>query len=465
MQYLMYIVIVVVMLAEFLSSPEVHLLPKIAKFLPEVLSLIVAAFVVVRGTHQNFRFVNRKYLLVASALTVVVICGAVVNDVEPGPILAGMRYYLRAMPFFFLPAVYDFKESQVKQLMKLLFFFSLLQVPIACYQRYVQATTGHNSGDSVYGTMMQSGVLSMYLICQLCVMTALALRGHISKVTLTIVFLLLVLPMSINETKITVLALPFGLFLTAIVGSPHGKRMRVSMYAATLLICGSLIFVPLYNFFNSWNNFDKDDPNKKTRIEDFFAQPDKILDYLNTKAAPGSHKEAGRVDALVVPVEVLAKDPVRFGFGLGIGNASTSMVGPQFNGRYQAAYGIYSVETSMATFTLEIGMFGAVLIALWIWMIYRDSMTLMRQDEGWIGSIALGWLATSILIFACNFYITIHTSDVVSYMFWFFSGLVAATQTRNSFARRKAYRRQTSVQNATREDLPATVVGNATSQG
>ncbi len=434
MQLLMLIVIPVLMLSVYLSSQDVHLLPAFMKFLPEVFTLIGAAIVTIAGVHQNFRYVSGKYLMVFAALVVVIACGIFVNQVPPGPILAGMRYYLRAIPFFFVPAVFNFNDRQIKRLMLLLLAFSLLQVPLAVFQRYMLAMTGHTSGDKVYGTMMASGNLSIFLICELCVAAAMTLRGRLSKVMFLGLFLIFMLPMSINETKITVFALPLGLMTTVIVGSPRGKRLSVTGLALAAIAAGALIFVPLYDFFNTWNN---NDLNHRDRIEDFLTQPDKMSSYLDTKAGVGSHREAGRVDAITVPLKELSREPGTFGFGFGIGNATKSSLGPQFSGRYEPVYGIYSTETSMATFMLETGMFGAVLVLLLHWMIFRDAIDVMRWDQGLVGMIALGWIGSSIIIGACLFYITLHTSEPLSYLFWFFSGMIAARRCRLIAAQRK----------------------------
>ena len=228
MQFLMLVAISVSALAVYLSSvTDVHLLPTFGKFLPEVLSLIATPFIVIKGLHQNFRFVSAKYMMVFGMLVIVIGCGVFVNQVPPGPILAGMRYYLRAIPFFFVPAVFDFKEKQIKQIFGLVVALSFLQVPIACYQRYTLAMTGHTSGDRVYGTMMASGNLSLFLICELCVAAAMVLRGRLSRTWFVLLFLLYMLPMSINETKITVFALPIGLLATTIVGSARGRTVSV----------------------------------------------------------------------------------------------------------------------------------------------------------------------------------------------------------------------------------------------
>src|SRR5580658_2682446 len=265
MQFLMLIAIPVSALATFLSSQQIGWLPSFCKFLPEVFSLIAAAFVGIRGVHQAFRFVDAKYLIVFGTLLLVVVCGVLVNQVPPGPILAGMRYFLRAIPFFFVPAVFEFTDRQLKQLMGLILGLAFLQIPIACLQRYRLATTGHTSGDNVFGTLMQSGDLSIFLICVLAVAVAMVVRGRLSRFRFLVLFFSFLIPMSINETKITVFALPLVLLANVIIGADRGRRLAVTGYALVLLVGAGFIFVPVYDFFNSWNNSDV---NHQERIED-----------------------------------------------------------------------------------------------------------------------------------------------------------------------------------------------------
>ena len=105
MRIFMYVVIVVVMLASYASSPEVHYLPAQAKFLPDIISMVLVLYIFLAGVKQRFRDVNAKYWLVFGALIVTMVAGALANQEDAGPILAGMRYYLRAIPLFLLPAV------------------------------------------------------------------------------------------------------------------------------------------------------------------------------------------------------------------------------------------------------------------------------------------------------------------------------------------------------------------------
>jgi hypothetical protein len=421
-QGVMFLVIGAVTLAEYLTSLEAA--PGPLRFLAELLSALVTLYVIVAGTRQGFRHVNPKYWVAFGGLAVLVVCGAISNGVAAGPVVAGMRFYLRAIPFFFLPAVYDFKDWQLRQHLRLLCVVCLLQVPVAVYERHTIMATGHTSNaDAVFGTLMQSGVLTLFLVCALCLLGAAMMRGRLTKWTFGILFLLFLIPMSINETKITVIVLPLGLLITFILSAAPHRRLRAAAAAAGMLALGSAVFIPVFDYYQSKSVV----PYK---IADFFTNKTELANYLDTGARVGSEKEAGRVDAVVIPLQELSRDPVTFVLGLGLGNASHSSLGPAFTGAHFGVYGRYTLETSEAAFMLELGTLGVALI-LWIhWLVFTDALFVARRDDGLVGALALGFVGALVVVTISLFYITIHTAESLSYLFWFYAGVIAARRER-----------------------------------
>src|SRR5262249_24582232 len=199
---------------------NIHLAPSPLRYLPEGLSALCCAIVLLAGPRDRFRAVAPRYWLAFFATAAVLSCGVLVNHVAPGPLLEGLRFYLRALPVFFLPAVFEVNEAQLRTQLRVILAIALLQVPLSVYQRYTVYALGHGSGDAVYGTLIISSILSIFLIAVICVAAALALRGRLSKVAFVCIFLLLVIPTTINETKSTLFLLPFGLLTTLLAGSP-----------------------------------------------------------------------------------------------------------------------------------------------------------------------------------------------------------------------------------------------------
>ncbi len=423
MQYLTLVIILSVTLVQYLST--IHFAPPLFRYLPEGLSVFCCAIVLLAGPRDRFRFVAPRYWLAFFATAAVVSCGVLANHVAPGPLLEGLRFYLRAMPVFFLPAVFAVSESQLRTQLRLVLAIALLQVPLSLYQRYTVYAGGHGSGDAVYGTLMISSIMSIFLIAVICVAAALALRGRLSKVAFICIFVLLVIPTTINETKGTLFLLPFGLLTTLLAGSPPRKRLRVGASGVLLLTLFAVLFVPIYDFFAVANN-----PYPVT-LESFFSNKKRVVTYLDRNTDVGSRGEAGRVDAIVAPLQEFSSDPLHLMFGVGIYNASSSGgLGNDFTGEYYPLLGRYTIETSGAAFLVETGILGLALALLLDWLVFRDAVFVARHDPSIFGALALGWLGIVVVIVIATFYKSLHYFESISYLFWYFAGVVAAQRTR-----------------------------------
>src|SRR5688500_118456 len=118
MHQLILITILAVCFATF--SVDTLGLPRPIKFVPEILSLVAVLFVVAMGVQRRFSLVRAEYWLVFGAMLIVMLVGAIANAVQPGPLVTGFRYYMRAIPFFFLPMVCAFRPHQIRQQLLLL---------------------------------------------------------------------------------------------------------------------------------------------------------------------------------------------------------------------------------------------------------------------------------------------------------------------------------------------------------
>jgi hypothetical protein len=407
---------------------DIGVAPQVFKYVPEILSAVIAVYVVFAGSRQRFRFVGAQYWIAFGVISIVMICGVLANAVGPGPVFGGVRYYLRAIPLFFLPAVFDYQDWQLRGQLKLLLGIALLQLPTSIYQRLVIMHHHRWSGDPVIGTLKISSVTSVYLIAAICVMAGLALRNRMSKPTFVILFILLIIPTTINETKATLFLLPIGLIATLLVASAPGNRLRVGLAAITLIIMFIVIYIPIYNYFGQVDN------PYPTTIQNFFGNKQRVERYVDQGADVGTRKEAGRLDSLWVPLQQFSSDPVHLMFGVGIGNASHSTLGHGFVGQYYALLGRYVDVSSASTFICELGLMGLGMVFWLYWLIFRDALAVAVGARGLMESIALGWVGITAVITIATFYKSIHAFESLSYLFWYFSGLVAATRMRMRMA-------------------------------
>jgi hypothetical protein len=417
MQFLVLVLMLIVVTSEYLE--KMHLLPHGASYIQEVLSGCIFLYVVVAGVRNRFRYVRPAYWFVFVFIVFIMACGAIINVVEPGTVFAGLRNYMRAMPLFFLPLVYPFTDAQVRKQLNFLLALCLLQLPIAAWQRIATAARGSFTGDYTSGTLLISSILSIFLICAACVLTGLYLRKRLSLPKYLLLLCLIVAPTTINETKGTLILLPIGLLIIFILGSPRKARLKNAMLAVATLAVMLSGFAAVYDYLN------RDKPYS-VGIFDFF-QGGMVNKYLDKKAAGlGSDpKEVGRVNAFAITTAYLADNPVRFAFGVGMGNASRSSLGPGFEGKYAQLFYPY-LFLSVVRIDVELGFLGLLSLLSFLYLIYRDTKFVAEHDDGAIGVVAVGWLGVMGVITLALFYKDVVLATAIPFLFWYFSGHMAA---------------------------------------
>jgi len=403
--------------------------PGLLKFIPELTAMGAIAIFLLIGVGNRFRYVRPVYWLVFGALSVDLVCGALTNMIESGPLFAGIRTYLRALPFFLLPAVVLLKDRQLRTQLLLLLGFCIVQLPIAWSQRMETQAAGRTTGDQTVGTLVQSGPLSVFLICATCMLTAFYLRGRISRGWYLILLVVFLAPTMINETKITLFMLPVALMTTFYVGAAPGRRLKNTLLGLIVLSGFMAVFIPVYDYFV--------EPRWGYGIIEFLTMEDRVENYLykGTGIGVAPEKSTGRVDSILVAVSELSKDPTRLVFGFGIGNASDSALGNQFTGAYYNLFKNFTITALTALF-LELGLLGLGLVLLLHWLIFRDSVAVARSDDGMVGTLAAGWAGVSAAIVMGMLYSSALESATLSYLYWYFSGTIAAFRMRSLFGDR-----------------------------
>jgi hypothetical protein len=421
----MNIFIMIVMCLVTTSDFVVQLLdlPPILHFIPEMLSLVLIVYIFVVGTRSRFELVAPKYWLAFGALAVVILCGIVNNGTGSGAIITGMRFYMRAMPMFFLAAVAPVSDDTLRKQLKLLLGIGLLQLPVAVYQRWVIYSLDRYSGDDVRGTLQDSGILSMYLISAALVVLGMMLKRRMGKLWFTVLFFLLLFPTTINETKVTVIFLPMGLLVALIIGAEPGKRLRYGALTMIALVAFGAIFVPIYDMLEEHNHY-------KVGIVDFFSNEQQLDKYLeaqgrNRGTGIGGRKLSGRGDAVMVPIAYLSRDPVDLAFGLGLGSVSPSNLGKNFEGGYFRLFHSVAV-TSFSFFILELGVLGVIAISFVYWLMFTDTIFVARYEPGLAGALAAGWTGVVAIFFLAMIYNVFYQFPSVIYLFWYFAGVISA---------------------------------------
>lgn len=411
--------IVVVTMVPFLV--HAGLLPGVANQLPELIGALALIAFIALGVKQRFQQVRPAYWILFGAIVGNMVCGVLVNGVDAGPVFAGIRTYFRAIPLFLLPAAYFFSEDQIQRQLDLVLKIALVQAPIAAYQRVQPYVTG----DSVFGTLMISSFLSIFLICAGCVVTAFYLRGRLKVVPYLALLILLLAPTTFNETKGSLILVPLALLVTFLVASPRGTRIARLTAAGALTALFLTIFVPIYDYSQRDTQVERWQSARTIRG---FVVEGGIERYLIGGArsvGASEQRDVRRVDAVVIPVQYLARDPVKLAFGLGIGNASPSSLGKSFTGHYFAQFELFLLH-SAARLILETGLLGLILVFLLLWLIAADARRVAARDSGVVGTVAVGWVGCVVLLGCAVFWKDVIGSPPLSYLFWYFSGVVVA---------------------------------------
>ena len=398
---------------------------------PEALSAIAMLVVLLRimgGARVDFDW---RYGLFIVALLFTLFVGYTVQDVPDGAMLAGARSYLKFLPFFLLPAVHRFTQKQLQAQLTLVLVLALMQMPLAFYQRFVEFAASMHTGDPVKGTLTTSSAMSMFLVAVIGGCVTFYLRGRLSLRTLIVLCAALFLPTTINETKATLLLLPFALLVPAMLMPGKARQLRKVAPVLGVGFVAITAFVLVYNYLIQYREY-------AGPISEYFTS-DTALYYLYTGAANTDQNDIGRFDSIEIALEHTSQDPLRLAFGYGAGNVSESFL-PQFAGQYWSYYTRFDVgATQITAFVWEIGVVGVVVYLYLLALVARDALTLARSSDA---AAPLGqiWAVAAIVMTFALVYKSVLSMNDIGYLFFYFSGVVASRAVAVRHAARKRVR-------------------------
>ncbi len=383
---------------------------------PEALSGIATVVVFARIVGGARIRIDWRYWAFIAGLFGIISFGYLVQDVSTGTMVAGVRSYLKFLPFFLLPAVYRFTPQQLKAQLTLLLVLLALQTPLALYQRFIEFAARMNTGDPVRGTAATSSALSMLLVCGIAGVVSLYLRRRLSLLAVVCLIAWLFAPTTLNETKATALLLPVALFVPAFVARGTGVARRLVPIIAIGCAAGIAFFV-VYNTMIQYREHGQ-------RLDDF-VDTGSFTQYLYTGAAKHDAKYMGRFDTIQFALDHTSRDPLTFAFGMGAGNVSPSFK-PQFQGKYVAYYDRYGVGMTEATTLLwEVGIVGLLGYVALYFCVFNDSRTLARSDDE-LAALGQFWAAVMVVMTFALIYKATFAMNEIGYLLWYFSGVVVS---------------------------------------
>ncbi len=399
---------------------ELGIIPRAATWMPEVLSMLTCLIVALQFAFRKQLAIHKKHICLILLYFAIIFVGIVLNATPAAGIIVGLRFYLKSLPFFLLPAVYVFSEEQFKKQLLFLLPLLILQCPLAVYQRLFQYC-GSLSGDGITGTLEISSILSITMICSIAIIFALYLNKKIGIKTFFIIACCLFLPTTLNETKGTLVLLPIALVLPAFFIQGEGNSKAKSLLAMALI---GVLFIGV--FFSVYDHFMK--PRLEHSLFDIIQNKKQVESFLyrGTEGDPGD--AVARVDAIYLAYKHLSQNVNTLAFGLGMGNVTGSY--------FESAAGKHTEKLQYGAQMLavtqlfwELGLFGVIVYVTFLFSFFRDAYSLRKSDD-LFGSFALGWSAVVVIIGISLIYKNVLQFNVINFMFWYFSGVVAAKRFR-----------------------------------
>lgn len=419
MNKLLYLLFISIFLLDYLSL-KLGILSRYVTWVPEILSLAVMVMVIARMAMVHGSALGTKYKLLLVVFLVHIFFGIILNAVPEGAIVYGLRTYLKFIPFFLLPTVYTFSDSEMKKQLKFLLVLLLFQFPVALYQRLIQFGN-LRTGDEVRGTVASSSMLSILMYCTIAMLMSLYLNKKIKLQTLVPILIILFIPTAINGTKASFFFLPISLFLPIILFSNKGRLKQ-------LLVVAIISGVAIPTFIGLSDHYQARDYDKG--LIDFMTKEGRMQGYLYQGVdADKKFRYMGKVDSYVLAVTVLSEDAWQLAFGVGVGNTNTSYLS-SLSGSYAGlASRLGAGVTSISYFLWEIGVLGVLIYFVFIYFIFSDARKLSKKND-FVGIFSLGWVIVSMLIAISMFYQNIFLENAIGYLFWYFCGYVAAARYR-----------------------------------
>ena len=369
--------------------------PRELQLVADGFAALILIFAALHASSRSLIRIPGKYVVIFLLLVMLMIVGIVVNKEQPGAIFWGARKYFRYAPILLLPMLVDFKLSERMLQLKVFLFFAFWQLPAVIYQwRTFRPEQSKNTGDSMIGTLTNSGVLTVFLTATVLVWTAFYVKGRVNIVVYLAVLPFLLLPTWMNETSSSLVLLPMAIGLPFLLHSAPGSAIRKFATMGALIAIFTYSFVWFYSTnFERWGG-DVTNVLSEEGLEYLYRGAD-----LDSRADYGrEHSEIGRVDSMVIPFLYL-EDIEKLLVGVGIGNASL-VRNDAFVGEYTHLNKRYGIDhTTYSHLLWEIGVFGVLLCMLFLWFAFKDARELSRYEgsEGAFG-LAVASLVPFILV-------------------------------------------------------------------
>lgn len=372
-------------------------------WIPEFVALILLISLPFKtAVDKNVR-IPLKYGLLLFFYLVHILFGFLLNDITTWTMLAGLRIYFKFIPIFIVPIIYPFTEKAFRNLLLWIYALTMVQLPVVLWQKFVQFAS-HTGGDRMGGTLgvSTSGVLAIFLISIISFLIAFYYKDEISFPVFIISFVVAFIPITLNETKISIALLPVAFVFPAFF--IRGKRDIIIkvLLTVTLMLFALIVFTTIYDYYAQ--------RAKRDGLTEFVTDRQEFQEYSETRLGP-----------LRTAFTVAPKKDLRFAFfGRGAGNVSKGFT-PILSGKYLREASFYDIEMTFPKLMWEIGILGTILFFLFPAFVFFDAVKVSRE-KGMSGAYGLGMLTFTVFFMLSTAYTYTIDSNILIFLYFFAGG-------------------------------------------
>jgi len=449
-------------------SLALGLIPRQFTWLPEVISLGILFYIFVKMLREKELIPILGQTQLVIFFIVLTVLGLVINRVGIPVALAGIRNNLKYLPLFFLPFFHRFDKDFMRKFLVFLFILALVQLPVTVIQRIVYKIP---SGDFIGGTLgaRSTGILSVFLVLCLVFWSFSFIKGKLKPLVYVAGFAGLLLPIGLNETKISYFMLIAAFLCVFLFTRQKREHIRQILIVFLCLAVGLPLIIGMYNRLYvqepTKEQIDKKQevvqkdlseemagkqeqkslsPDKqqvqkapslpdasqkenkkplKTKIERYF-DPRLIL-YIIHRREIRKSGALNRIPQVIFAFNHIKKNPARLLLGVGAGNASDSFF-EKARGEYHKEFGDLDIGNNLLSRMLwEYGLIGTFLFFS-IFVYFFIKAWGLRKSDDIIGVTASGYLVLIVVFCITSIYFNTMLINLSGYLFWFLGGYMLA---------------------------------------
>ena len=401
-------VLVLSMSIEFVVQLVPSAPPRLSLLLDALIGVIAITVFVKILAERSWALIPARYFLLMLAFTYVCITGLILNAVPTDTAFAGSRYFFRYLPVVLLPFAFKLDEREQKLILGVFAFIFMLQLPVTVLQRFV-FWSDLVTGDEVRGTYGSSSSVAVMACIGLVFTLTFYIKGRIGAVRAGMLSLVLLIPPSLAEAKVTPILIAVGVAVLVWQFRKQfsaGKMLLVSIATFAGITMFVVVYSVMYSPEEGVGYFEvMTDDRYQYQYEDIeapelelnLAERSDQLGKFNPTAAIQTNREPGRIDSMLMPFQALwPNEPLTLLFGVGIGNMTSNF--GQGGDYFYLTKSMSGASTTISHLLWETGLFGCILYLYFLISLVFDCLKYSHDREDFISVIAMAMVPTSAIM-------------------------------------------------------------------